>query len=341
MLKIFFKLFLPSLLFIFLSCSEIGIKEEENSADVIPPKITDLRITDSVSAEFDFSRNIQPLAKVFNISPDIGISDLLTSGSTLKVVFTDSQLPGSEYYIKGAVKDTSGNTLTFCAEFYGYNPFIPSMIINEVTTQGSSTHPDMVELFIKSDGNMAGAAFFEGTDEDSDSEYIFPSMEVSAGDYIIIHAKPEGTAEEITETDDKTESGGIDASDSAFDIWPSSFSGLSGNNGVLSLYSGPGGSLLDAFLYSNRTSSSDESYRGFGSLSVMKRMDYIAACGGWLFSGDLIAPEDCVDPDPSTATRSVCRNSVSDDTDSRSDWHTAPTSMSSFGAVNTDEVYVP
>ena len=73
----------------------------------------------------------------------------------------------------------------------------------------------------------------------------------------------------------------------------------------------------------------------------MKRMDYIAACGGWLFSGDLIAPEDCVDPDPSTATRSVCRNSVSDDTDSRTDWHTVPTSMSSFGSVNTDEVYVP
>ena len=341
MLKNFFIIFLPVFMLIQFSCSEIGIKEEENSIDVIPPKITDLRITDSDSAVFDFSGNIQPLEKVFNISPDIGISGIETADTVLTVNFSSPQLPGEEYYLKGAVKDSHGNSLTFCAEFYGFNPYIPDLLINEITTQGSTTHPDMAEIFIKSGGNMAGVTFFEGCSEDYDARYVFPSIEVQEGDYFIIHAKPEGIPEEITETDDITVSGGIDACSDAFDIWPSGFTGLSGNNGVISVYTGPGGNLIDAFAYSNRTSSSDENYRGFGSHSVMKRMDFIASCGGWTFSGDLISPEDCVNPDPSTATRSMCRSSSSADTNSSSDWHTVPTSMSSFGSVNTDEVYTP
>ncbi len=118
---------------------------------------------------------------------------------------------------------------------------------------------------------MAGLTFYNGCSAEYDEKYVFPSMEVSEGDYIIIHAKPEGLPDEITETDVKDESGGKDCHDNAYDIWPSSFSGLSGNNGTLSVYTGPGGSLIDAFLYSNRTSSSDESYRGFGSTSTMKK----------------------------------------------------------------------
>ena len=341
MLKTFFKFFLPVFILICLSCTEISMKEDENSINVIPPKITDLRIINSDSVEFDFSGNIQPLEKVFNISPDLGIESMELIKSTLKITFSASQNPGEEYFIKGAVRDKQGNSLTFCAEFYGFNPFIPDLLLNEVTPQGSSSHPDLVELYILENGNMAGVTFFEGTKEDYEDKYIFPPIEVLSGDYILIHTKPEGIPDEINETDDKSASGGIDASDSAYDIWPPGFSGLSGNNGVLSVYSGPGGSLIDAFLYSNRTSLSDEKYRGFGSLSVMKRMDYMAAEEGWIFSGDQISPEDCVNPDPSTATRSICRSSSSSDSNSKSDWHTVPTSMYSFGSVNTDDIYTP
>lgn len=341
MLKNFFIFFFPALLLINQSCSEIVLKESENTPDVIPPKILDIRITGPETLVFDFSANIKPLSKVFTVSPDIGISHLESENCSLNIVFNDEQIPGTEYYIKGAVKDRNGNTLTFLAEFYGFNPDIPPIILNEVTTQGSTAHPDMVELYIKGDGNMAGVAFFEGTAEDYEAKFIFPPIIVTSGDYIIIHTKPEGIPDEINETLDKSESGGIDSNHDAWDIWPVGFSGLSGNNGVLSIYTRPGGNLLDVFLYSNRTSLSDEKYRGFGSLSTMMRVDYIAEKGAWIFEGEQIAPEDCVNPDPSTATRSICRDSSSADTDGKGDWHTVPTSGYSFGSVNTDDVYVP
>ncbi len=341
MFKTFFRFFFILSALISFSCSEISFRDEENSINVIPPGITDLRITDPDSIEFDFTGNILPISNIFSISPDIGISELDMTDSTLMVVFGSSQIPGEKYYIKGAVKDSRGNSLTFCAEFYGYNPDIPGLLINEVTTQGSSSHPDLVELYVLSEGNMAGVTFYEGCSQDYDARYVFPSIDVDSGDFIIIHAKPEGIPDEITETHDRALSGGIDSNDLALDIWPEGFDGLSGNNGVLTLYSSPGGSLIDAFLYSNRTSSSDEKYRGFGSTETMTRMDETANSGGWIFSSTLISPEDCVNPDPSTATRSICRNSSSLDTDSRSDWHTVPTSMSSFGSVNSDDIYTP
>jgi hypothetical protein len=110
---------------------------------------------------------------------------------------------------------------------------------------------------------------------------------------------------------------------------------------VISLYSRPGGEILDGVLYSNRTSESDAQYRGFGSATVLARADELVSAGGWRVSGSQAAPEDALNPDGSTATRSICRSSDSTDTDSREDWHIVPTRGSTFGTDNSDEVYAP
>jgi hypothetical protein len=92
-------------------------------------------------------------------------------------------------------------------------------------------------------------------------------------------------------------------------------------------------------LYSNRTSSSDEDYGGFGSSRMLARARELAAEGGWKTAAGSVAPEDGVNPEGSTATRSLCRSSGSADTDSAADWHIAPTRGSTFGAENSDESY--
>ena len=115
--------------------------------------------------------------------------------------------------------------------------------------------------------------------------------------------------------------------------------GLSGNNGVLSLYDRPGGKCLDGVLYSNRTSQSDELYRGFGSEETLNRAEELVLAGGWKPAGARVSPEDAVNPEGSTGTRSICRSSGSADTDSAEDWHIVPTRKATFGAENSDEVY--
>ena len=221
------------------------------------------------------------------------------------------------------------------------------MLINEVTTQGSSTHPDVVELRLHSAGNLGGLTLYAGAPSEHDGRIVFPAVDLPAESYVVAHFKPEGLAEEINELTDPTASGGLDASDTGWDFWVDGASGISGNNGAVSLYAQPGGRLIDAIVYSNRTSDSDERYRGFGSKSALAMVDRVAADGGWLAAGAggadaaLLRPEDAVDPEDSTATRSISRGTDGADTDTAADWHITPTSGYSFGAPNTDEVYVP
>jgi hypothetical protein len=248
---------------------------------------------------------------------------------------------GREYTIEATAQDEQGNSLTFMANCYGFNSHKPEIIINEFTTQGSQTHPDMVELKVCLAGDMGGLTFYQGTPANWTDRFIFPSFQVKQGDLILLHFKPEKIPEEINETSNKLASGGLDASANAYDFWIKDGKGLSGNNGVLTLYDQPCGKIIDGVLYSNRTSDSDELYWGFGSENTKLRAIELKEAGGWNTSFNHISPEDGINPDPSTATRSVCRSSLGTDTNSPADWHIVPTSKSSFGAENCDEVYIP
>ena len=57
--------------------------------------------------------------------------------------------------------------------------------------------------------------------------------------------------------------------------------------------------------------------------------------------GEIPYPSEAVDVSESTATRSLCRDSVPQDSNTDSDWHTVPTRGLTFGKENTDEVYTP
>ena len=331
--------------FVFLSflysCSPIDSKSSETDHNIASPKIIGFKINESKKIEFIFSKEVIATSSSFEINPPIGEISCEAKDNSIVINLSEEQAAGEEYFIKGRVKDKSGNSLSFSTKFYGFNPRVPGILINEFTTNGSTAHPDLVELFITTDGNMAGVVYYAGCGCINDHELIFPSFEVVKGEYIVIHTKPQGIPEEINETGAKDVSKGIDATANARDFWVKGGTGLSGNNGALALFSSPGGSLLDAVLYSNRTTSSDEKYRGFGSTNMLHKADCIAEKNGWFFDGESISPEDCIDPTQSTATRSICRNSKSDDTNTKNDWHVVPTSGYTFGRINSDAVYTP
>ncbi len=308
------------------------------NSDLYPPEL--VRISNSEkNLSIEFNEEVNTIKDSIRISPDPGIENIQARGNTISIKFSGNQIPGKEYLLEAAVEDIKGNSTGFITPFYGFNPHIPGLCINEFTTQGSGKHPDVVEIFILSDGDMAGVTFYQGIHGNWSSRFIFPSVKVKNGDYILIHTKPRNIPEEKNETVSRTESGGYDASDNAFDFWLAEGKGLSGNNGVLSVFSSPDGSLIDGLLYSNRDSSSDEKYRGFGTARVLYRADELAAALGWKFQNRKISPEDGINPDDSTGTRSICRNSNSEDTDTRDDWHIVPTRGATFGTKNKDEVY--
>jgi len=74
---------------------------------------------------------------------------------------------------------------------------------------------------------------------------------------------------------------------------------------------------------------------------MLNKVRELVAGGGWKTAADEPYPQDGVNSGAATSTRSICRDSSSRDTDAAADWHIVPTKKSSFGTVNSDEVYAP
>ena len=329
------------LLFSCTSCAPVSDLRDFSEADLYPPVIENIRPTDPYSVRLDFNEPVT-IEDLPCLSPDISPRSADPEENSVTVCFSEKQTAGTRYIIDATVLDAAGNSMSFLVPFYGYNPDLPGLLINEFTTQGSSSHPDIVEILITSEGNPAGIWVVEGTTDYPEQGICLPSFRVNEGDYLLIHFKPQGIPEEINEDGKLTDiSGGYDASEEARDFWVPGGSGLSGNNGVIAVYEAQGGPLMDAVLYSNRTSASDEKYSGFGSSATLDKSIQLKEEGGWIGTGygGALRPEDGINPDDSTATRSICRASEPEDTDTASDWHIVPTSSSTFGGLNTDEVY--
>lgn len=329
-----------------VSCNPLADLRDAAEGDLQPPELYGIDVTsaDKLSMSFSEPVEVDPTAVFVQAAAGgspIALSNATTDGGTVQLTISQAMQPGAEYRLESTVSDRHGNSVSFVTRFYGYNPDVPKLLINELTTRGAGNHPDVVELRMLGAGNLGGVTVYAGSPGDWDSRIVLPSVEVTASDFAIIHFRPAGSPDEVNETTDRTSSGGDDASDAAWDFWVPGGTGLSSNNGVVCVSETPAGKIMDAVVYSNRTSSSDTNYRGFGSRSTMTRVDEIVAAGAWRIAGSKAAPEDAVNPDDSTATRSMCRSSDSADTDRNSDWHIVPTSTSTFGAINSDEVYVP
>ncbi len=320
------------------SCGPIPAIGAIEKADIDPPLFISIKAVSPNEIRIYFDETVNINADAVKIIPETKVVSIEDNMKEIKLI-TGFQIPGINYSIQVAAADARGNSNSFIAGFYGFNPDIPEILINEFTTQGTGRHPDIIELKTLSGGNMGGVVLYEGTPSNFRSRIVFPAFIVKKDDFILVHFKPQGISGEADETENKRDSEGYDSSDNAYDFWVKGGKGLSGNNGVLSLFASPGGSILDGILYSNRTSMSDEKYRGFGKRDTLIRAEELAASGGWQSAEEMIRPEDGINPDDSTGTRSICRKSSSGDTDSRNDWHIVPTKKATFGNENSNEIY--
>ncbi len=332
-------LLLPFFIMALVSCAPLPDIRSAAIGDLRPPQLAGIVATSARTIELTFDEPATIPADRMFLSPFVEATTGTLASQVVRIELAEDMKRGSRYLIEAVAQDERGNSLGFIVPVYGFNPDVPCLLINEFITNGTSTHPDIVELAILGDGNLAGVCLADGSPEDWNARIVLPDVDVVAGQFALVHCKPEGIPEEVDETADPSASGGLDSSTTAWDFWLPDGGGLSGNNGVLSLLRVPGGELLDAVIYSNRTSDSDDRYRGFGSTTMMNRVDEIVSLGGWAIELEQARPEDAVDPSDSTSTRSNCRSSGSEDTDGKADWHVVPTRGSTFGLPNRDDVY--
>lgn len=321
-------------------CGPVPDPRSAQGADLCPPQVQLVQALDATQIAVEFDEEASLVAGKTRIDPPLAVVG--SSGPSKEVTIdADPQSPGQHYQLEASATDARGNVASFQADFWGYNAGVPRLLINELTPRGSGNHPDLVELKALSDGDMGGVVFYVGTPGDYQQRLVFPSFPIRKGAFLLVHCRPTGDPSEVNETENPAASGGQDASQTAVDVWLAGGTGLPGNNGAVTLYARPGGAILDAVLYSNRTATSDEAFRGFGSDQMLAWAEELVREGAWTASAQRVSPEDAVNPEGSTATRSLCRSSGSADTNTAADWHIVPTRAASFGSENSDEVYSP
>ena len=127
-------------------------------------------------------------------------ADVSEDGQTVTYNLEQACEVGESYEIFGMAEDNTGNSLTFCVPFTGFNSRVAELIMTEVQIKYSKGKGEFVEFLVLKDGNLGGLELVSGVDGET-KKYEFPPVEVTAGEIFLVHLR---TAEEgcVSETGD-------------------------------------------------------------------------------------------------------------------------------------------
>lgn len=289
--------------------------------DRTPPNLRRLYASSATTVEVVFDEPVTLAANNTSFS-------VSSYQNVLKFTFPTILPPGETATVSGAASDLAGNKTMFSGTVYGYNSRTPSLLITEITTTGTTKNPDRTEILVQSDGNLAGVSLYDGIRSDFIGSFIFPSVEVRTGDYIVVY----WTAEEAP----------VSTTQGVLHFSTLSATNPSQYNGMQALYNEPSlqAELIDCVIYANHEGSA---FSMFGTKDHLLRAGTALTLGHWKQKEGVTEPSGlyCVNSRRTTATRSICRLFPYHDTDTAEDWYICKTGGITFGADNTSEAYEP
>jgi hypothetical protein len=284
---------------------------------------------------FQFSLPVTVSSLNFDPPQEIGkISD----GDIVTVMLQNTLIGGERIMADILVEDQGGNTLNVLVPFRTRNENIPSFVITEVRTEYSKPKVEFVELKMLSAGNLGALRMFIAGNSLDTPFFEFPSAEVEAGEYVVVHlrtldpASANETGGNLAATPYTKDN---EAQPEARDFWiPEAKKHLTKKAGAV-FFSDQDDRIIDAVLYSEFTTDSwwqDE--------KMAKAAELLGNAGAWSPAG-IPGPADAVQSRDTTATRSICRDETIPDSDSAADWYITAASCSTPGKPNSTKRYVP
>ena len=239
-----------------VSCkiTEQGIKVV--SGDYVPPVLNNFIVKDESTVSLTFSEKVEITGYVVAIATDdlfgseehsstIDLSPALERvsgvyGTVPCNVVYDEEEPeiqfvleqqmeiGQLYQLYAQVRDSVGNTLTLAVPFTGFNSRVPELMITEIQTESVSQNKaektsgtyrnEFVELLVLKSGNLAGLELCSGYDGEA-KKYVFPAIEVTAGEIFVVHMRNRGNGCISEEGDDLTLATASYTSQEIRDLW--------------------------------------------------------------------------------------------------------------------------
>lgn len=273
---------------------------------------------------------------------DVEATDAEAESSLVHVVFTESQQleVGATYIFSGIAHDQQGNSLLFQVPFYGFNRNVAGVVLSEVSSEYDKPKVEFIELYVHRSGNLAG---IELCSVNKNFEYVFPAVEVAAGEYIVLHMRTlEEESGHVDELDNNlSASTASDSCAEVRDLWISSTSEIIGTSDVLVLRERAKGKLMDALLYIS-PKVSDTSKK-----KILPAGEDVIAEGGWIAGED---GDSWLSSDGITLTRTLSRQNIAEiqrmaeegltiPVPSKEDWFVVATSCATPGLPNSTTKY--
>ena len=222
---------------------------------VVSPRLTGLSDSDKHSITEALSPAIGAASGLYGkIESQLFLSD---EGKVLTLNLMEETTIGKGYEIFGTVEDRIGSSLTFCIPFVGFNSKAPKLIITEahVASGDDKTKAKLgylgeyVEVMALEEGNLAGLELM-GANYGEKEKYVFPPVEVKAGEVLVVHLQKKEESCVSEEGDD------LDLATAAYtrpgvrDLWAATDSGKLGNSAdIVLLINTIDDSIVDAFEY--------------------------------------------------------------------------------------------
>ena len=239
-----------------VSCkiTEQGIKLV--GGDYVPPVLNNFLVQDESTVSLTFSEKVEITGYVVAIATDdlfgseehsstIDLSPALERVSGVygsvpcQLVYNEEEAQvqflleqqmeiGQLYQLYAQVRDSVGNTLTLALPFTGFNSRVPQLMITEIQTESVSQNKteknngtyrnEFVELLVLKSGNLAGLELCSGYDGET-KKYVFPAIEVTAGEIFIVHMRNRGNGCISEEGEDLTLATASYTSPQIRDLW--------------------------------------------------------------------------------------------------------------------------
>ena len=325
-----FLSWVAALLFLTACSTEANIQQILGTS-VQAPVFVDCRPVSSREILFSFSGPVRVVSLNFDTSLEI---ESIEEGSEVSVVLASSPTEGRRITADILVEDSNRNSLNVIVPFRSRNDRMPLLLFNELRTEYSKPRVEFVEFIAQGPGNLGALRLFIASHSLSKPIYEFPSAEVKAGEYIVLHLR---TIEEdcVDETGtDLALSGGADAQPDARDLWLPGSTKLLRKTDALWLMD-QDDRILDAVLLC-------ENPQEWGKNNSAAAAELLGRQGAWLSkSGGALGPEDAITTAGTTATRTICRDESLPPATGSGNWYICAASSATPGKVNNPKRYVP
>lgn len=227
---------------VFITNMEVRSAEEKTFGQLIVP-----------SEKIEVAKVTQGGGKEFSATDETTLPGTEGSGQVnVTVTFNDSFIleTGFPYVLSGVAHDKKGNSLFFQVPFHGFNRNVAKIVLSEVKSGYDKPKVEFIEFYVYKPGNLAGITL---NTVNKDFEYVFPSVEVSEGEYIVLHmrtlSQETGHVDEIE--GDLNLSTAPDSCTDARDLWVPMEERIVGNSDVITLREWQNGRITDALLYAH------------------------------------------------------------------------------------------